>query len=232
MKLVLLFVILVSSPFASSQTAGQVRALDKKVKAFFENTNDEYYKNCPEAAKLFSSLSQIVVRDLQYGDYDIVGSTKTHPHVWIELRSNNDSCKFGTFDSSITLPLSGTPYIQTTKEKPTRTLHEDVQQFFKRAKSKACLEAEAVYNKNQLYSKVRDLGNLNYSITGKTGNGGTFLMELANSNGYRCTYKATNVAPTTTIPEARSNEVCGWEYTCGSGYYSGMCANSWVCRRY
>jgi hypothetical protein len=239
MKLVLLFVILVSSPFAFSQTASQVRVLDNKVKSFFKMTSDSSNKKCQEAAALFSGLSQIVIRDLGYADYDITGSTKAHPHVWIELRSNDESCKYGSFDSTITHAASPTRYIQTNEAKPARTLDADVTQFFQNANkpgngNKTCLEAEAIYKKSRAYVTIRDLGKLNFFISGKTVRGELLLLELGHhSNDYRCDYRfSPHSDPHPNKPETRSQEVCGYEYTCGSGYYSGMCGNNWVCRRY
>jgi hypothetical protein len=239
MKLVLVFVILVSSPFAFSQTAGQVRELDNKVKSFFKITGDNFNKECQKAKAIFSGLSQIVVRDVGYSNYDITGTTKEHPHVWMELRSNDDSCKYGYFDSTIVLPASRTRYIQTRKEKPASTLDEDVTQFFTNANkpgngNKICLEAEAIYKKNRLHVTTRDLGNLNFFITGKTVKGELVSLELDhNSEVYNCDYKLIPDSDSdTSEPESSSREVCGYEYTCGSGYYTGMCGNNWVCRRY
>lgn len=235
MKLVLLFVILVSSPFAFSQTEAQIRVLDNKVKSFFKTTNQSD-KECQQAEALFSVLSNIVVRDLGNGDYDITGSNDVRPHVWIQLRSSDHSCKYENFKTGIRLSYYFTnTYVQTNVKKPVRTLDEDVKHFFEKAnkprnKTKECLEAAEIYKNPLKDIKIRDLGGDNFFITGKTTKNDLLGLELAYySNTYDCS--VTHPRDPISIGSS-SREVCGWETVCGSGYYSGQCANSWVCRRY
>lgn len=235
MKLVLLFVILVSSSFAFSQTEAQVRVFDKKVRSFFKTTNQSD-KECQKAESLFFVLSNRVVRDLGNGNYDITGSNGRNPHVWIELRSSDHSCKYENFKTGIRLSFNFTnTYVQTNVKKPTRTLDEDVKHYFEQAnkpsnQTQECLKVAEIYKNPLKDIKIRDLGDDNFFITAKTTKKDLIGLELAYySNTYDCS--VTHPRDPVSIGSS-SREVCGWETVCGSGYYSGQCANSWVCRRY
>ena len=243
MKLILLFVILVSSPLAFSQTEAQVRVLDKKVKSFFKKTTSTSTANpkCQYAKELFELLSKVVVRDLGNSDYDITGDLPTLPHVWIELRSGDNTCKSSYFDSHISLPESLTTYIQTSKEKPVRTLSEDVTHFFKNALkrgeggNKRCSDAKELYNdlKNV---KIRDLGDLNLFITGVIG-GDAVFVELEHSDGYSCDYgDLVEIDPVTNKPKTKPKPQFPRERVCRdiphcptSGYNMGQCGTIRVC---
>jgi hypothetical protein len=245
MKLGLLFVILVSSPLAFSQNAAQVRVIDKNIKSFFKKATSVTNPKCQYAKELFGVLSKVVVRDLGDSNYDITGDLPTLPHVWIELRSSDNSCKSGYFISSINLPDSPTTYIQTSFEKQEHALDEDIDHFFKSAikngrngSGRGCWETERIY-KDLRNVKIRDLGDLNFFITGTINNESVFL-ELEHSDNYRCEYgHITDIDPGTNKPkpyvakpvtQAPREPVCEEVPTCTpTGYYSQICGTTTIC---